>query len=453
MKLKILFVIRASENYFGFKSIVDSFYDSGHVVKVLFDKNTSKSNLNSINPIKNSFFYYGWANYSNSIVKRILLYTRFLLSLRRYHKVKSQSSFYAKRWERAIPSRISYFLKVPIFKKILISDFAAKFFQKMEKIMPPDPLILAEIKEFEPDIVLATPADLETSCDIDYLKAAEFLGVPTAVPVISWDNLTTKGLIQIVPDLLLVWNKTQIKEAKIHHQIASKYSKIVGSSLFDPWFSNFKPKRSKLEFCKQHQLSADAQIIVYFTSSLAIAGDERWLIRKLSRVVRDIETRNGKKLQIIVRPHPDTSKFYINFSDRKVKVLPRIGAYSDKKEIRQFLFETIYFSKLCLGINTSALIDSIICDKPTVGLLTEKYMSTQAETEHFKVLAESGALYLIEKPHDLERVLVDIWHSNDKTARQRKEFVKQYIRPYGLNVSAGERVVREVESLVAKSKP
>lgn len=446
-KIRVLFVIRATENYFGFRSIVESFYARGHFVKILFDKDCSRRSLEYLSDIGCDGFVYGWAAHSSSKFRNILLYSRFLLSLRRYYKVTGQSNFYKKRWSKALPSRLTNILQFSLFRALLTCDFAAVIYKYLEKVFPLDELIVKELHEFSPDLVLATPANLETSCDIDYLKTAQALKIPTATPVMSWDNLTTKGLIHIKPDLLLVWNEAQVKEAKEHHGISRDNIRITGSPAFDAWFSKWKLSRSKEDFCKQFSLPRDCELILYLGSSLAISGDERWLVKKLSRVVEKIGRSWGKNLQIVVRPHPDNSNHFDNFSARNVKVVPSGGAYPDKPGIRQLYYETIYFSTLCMGINTSGLIDSVILGKPTVSILVDRYRLTQIETQHFRHLVESDSIYLIRKLEEIEEILEDIWNGLDEPKKQREVFVKNYIRPRGLGISAGEIIVKEVEKL------
>ena len=45
------------------------------------------------------------------------------------------------------------------------------------------------------------------------VKSAKAIGVPVVFPVFSWDNLSTKGLIHVQPDRVLVWNEHQKREA------------------------------------------------------------------------------------------------------------------------------------------------------------------------------------------------------------------------------------------------
>src|SRR3954454_15158469 len=71
--------------------------------------------------------------------------------------------------------------------------------------IPAEPAIVELVREQTPDVVLITPLVEFASPQVRYLRAAQALGIPTALPVHSWDNLTNKGMIHGEPDLVTVW--------------------------------------------------------------------------------------------------------------------------------------------------------------------------------------------------------------------------------------------------------
>ena len=79
----------------------------------------------------------------------------------------------------------------------------------IEQIVPSSREIERFIRSHRPDIVLLTPVVDFNTAQTDQLKASLALGIPTGVCVASWDNLTNKGLIQVEPDLVTVWNEAQ----------------------------------------------------------------------------------------------------------------------------------------------------------------------------------------------------------------------------------------------------
>ncbi len=88
----------------------------------------------------------------------------------------------------------------------------------LEAAVPPDAGIDRFLERLEPDVVVATGTFRHLSSEVDVLKSARRLGIPTAVFVTSWDNLTNKGALKFVPDRVLVWNEAQAREAvELHH--------------------------------------------------------------------------------------------------------------------------------------------------------------------------------------------------------------------------------------------
>ena len=61
------------------------------------------------------------------------------------------------------------------------------------------PTSAAYIEAQGPDVVLVTPLIALGSAQIDYLRAARSLGIPTALCVWSWDHLSSKALIRELP--------------------------------------------------------------------------------------------------------------------------------------------------------------------------------------------------------------------------------------------------------------
>ena len=118
----------------------------------------------------------------------------------------------------------------------------------IEKVAPADPGIVAALRMLAPDCVIVSPANLRYSEEVEYVKGARSLGIPCAIPVLSWDNLTTKGLLHVPPDLLLTWHDGHAKDARHYHGIPPENVVVAGSPLFDRWFDS-TPIRSRFETC------------------------------------------------------------------------------------------------------------------------------------------------------------------------------------------------------------
>src|SRR5918911_248558 len=79
-----------------------------------------------------------------------------------------------------------------------------------------------------PGAVRFTPLLEPGSVQVEFERAANRMGIPTCLCVASWDNLTNKGLIHELPDLVTVWNEPQREEAVRLHGVPEERIVITG---------------------------------------------------------------------------------------------------------------------------------------------------------------------------------------------------------------------------------
>ena len=103
--------------------------------------------------------------------------------------------------------------------------------------------------------MLVTPLIALGSSQIDYVRAARLLGIPTALCVWSWDHLSSKALIRELPDRVFVWNDTQKREAIQLHGVPASQILVTGAQCFDKWFGR-QPSRDRGTFVRQIGLPA-----------------------------------------------------------------------------------------------------------------------------------------------------------------------------------------------------
>src|SRR5205085_10094718 len=122
------------------------------------------------------------------------------------------------------------------------------------------------LREWAPDAVLATPIVDFSSSQVEYVKSAGKLRIPSAATVASWDNLTGKGLLRVIPDRVLVWNETQVDEAVDLHGVPSERIVVTGACKFDEWFER-RPRGSFAQFAERVGLSPDSPYLLYACSA------------------------------------------------------------------------------------------------------------------------------------------------------------------------------------------
>src|SRR5262245_50536622 len=118
-----------------------------------------------------------------------------------------------QRAAERVPAIFRGFLTLPIVRSRSGLAAVSGVLNVIERAIPIDRWIADLITGQKPDAVLVTPLVDIGSDQVEYIKASRSLGIRSGLCVHSWDNLTNKGLIRIIPDRVFVWNDTQKREA------------------------------------------------------------------------------------------------------------------------------------------------------------------------------------------------------------------------------------------------
>lgn len=457
--IKILFVIRNAAHIPYFESLIRALLGRGYHLRLLFDKKWSKGR--SIENALRPFQAYGaliegrWACTRSGFLRNILFYTREILNYRRYliwNKI-GESPYY-DRWEKYLPPGAQTLLKWSFVRGCIKQGWFGSLLRFFDHGIPPGRSIQNDIKEFAPSLVLASPTNLRfSSADLEYLKAARWLGILSIVPVISWDNLTTKGIFHILPNRVFVWNETQHDDLVRYHGIPSEDIYVTGSLFFDVWFTGMNVVSDRETFCARYGLHNKDPIVLYVGSSItATAGrSEVWLVEKLRQKLDQSSDPALQRIQIVVRPHPANSEDYHKFEgQRGIAVVPRLGDYPDIPGARQLFYDTLKHSVCAVGINTSGMIDAVLVGTPVIALMPAIYKNSQAVMEHFQYFLKSGAAEDAKTIEECLGYIQRILKGEDRSREGRLAFIRQYIRPRGVETPAGEYAAREIEHMLAK---
>jgi hypothetical protein len=324
----------------------------------------------------------------------------------------------------------------------------------VERSLPPPESVIRYLRKEQPDVLLVTPLVDLGSRQADWLRAAKRLGIRTGYPVFSWDNLTNKGLVRDEPDLVLVWNDLQAREAEELHGISPSRIRITGAPVGDPWFE-WRPSRSREELCAEVGLDPARPIVLYLCSSEFVAPDEvefvpRWLER--------LRSRGGLLAEAgyLIRPYPDTAQRWVaaGLDGAQVRVWPRFGESPHDDGSRRDYFDSIYHASAVVGINTTAQIESAIVGRPVHTVLAEEFSETQHGTLHFRYLeATDFGLLHVGRTWDEHAAQLEASLRGEGDDGRNERFLKRFVRPLGLDRPATELVADAIEELGARPAP
>jgi hypothetical protein len=317
----------------------------------------------------------------------------------------------------------------------------------VEKRLPVPAAYVEQLRHVAPDVLLLTPLIYLESSQVQWLRAAKRLGLPTAFCVHSWDNLTTKGLLHDVPSVVLVWNDAQRDEAVDLHGVDPHRCRITGALAFDHWFS-MRPTLSRAEFLERVGLPSGGALILYLCSSRSIIKREASWVGRWLRAIRRAADPRIRSASIIVRPHPQAMGRWHEWEapDASVRLFPTSGEAPVAEADRADYFHSLYYADAIVGLNTSALIEAAIFGKPVLSIASPSKAGYRP-TLHFSHL-ERRLLVVATSLEDHVTQIATALDSPGPSPRCQA-FVAEFVRPFGREHPASERMADAVEELAA----
>ena len=445
--MKVLFIARHFTYYRNFDSVIEALAGRGHEVHLAADREEALGGAELVERLaaKHSSVTVGytpirdWGRY-----RRVAAALRLGLDYLRYTDPRFA----------AMPKiRKRAYDRTPVFVLALARlpwrGLLTKVLSRLEEAVPRQKGVDEFVEAQKPDVLLITPLVDLGSPQIDYVRAAKRLGVRSALCVWSWDHLSSKALIRELPDAVLVWNDIQKTEASQFHGIDGARVFVTGAQCFDRWFDR-PPSRSRAEFCRRAGLPDDRPFVLYVCSALFRGSpSEAAFVQTWVNAIRASSDSRLRDMNILVRPHPQRLDEWKHVPP--LQGASRWGSNPIDDESRADYFDSLYYSAAVVGLNTSALVEAAIVDRPVFTILAPEFHENQEGTFHFHYLMTVGDGFLHAARTLDEHTIQMAAAVSGVSTRSNRPFVERFIRPRGAATPATPVFVDTVESLAARS--
>jgi len=314
----------------------------------------------------------------------------------------------------------------------------------IESAIPTDARVDRFLDDERPDVVVVTPLIRIGSDQPEYVKSARAKGIPVAFPVFSWDNLSTKGLIHVHPDRVLVWNEWQKEEAVLLHAVPAESVHVTGAPRFDRFFA-LQPQIPRDEFCRVERLNPAQPIVTYLCSSEFVADavrEREFVLRWIDAVRRhpDLASCN-----VVIRPHPRHKAVWKKFDTGR----PHVTVIAPRSiSTDQSLLELLHHSAAVVGLNTSAQLEAAIAGRPVLTLLVPEFEGGQTGTLHFRyLLREHGGFVDVAADFDTHRAQLAAAVHGEIDRDAIRTFTNAFLRPHGHDHPAAPIMADAIETL------
>jgi hypothetical protein len=458
--MKILFLARHFGYLRNYESAIAALAARGHQLHLAADRDEAIGGRDLVERLAKQYpghITIGWTP-DREGDDWLWLATKFRLGqdfLRYLDPVYDNAAHLRRRAEERTPTLVLAAIRVLGIRTGIGRRVLGGILDVLEGAVPRNPALDAFIREQAPDVVLITPLVDLGSPQLDHLKSARALGLRTVLCVGSWDHLSSKSLIRIVPDRLTVWNDTQRREAVDLHGVPPERVVVTGAQCFDQWFGR-QPSRSREEFCRELGLPVDRPFALWLSSSLFRGSKpEAELVEDWIRRLRSSPDQTLRTLPVLVRPHPARFDEWRHVDLSLYDDVVRRGGNPIDDRAKNDYFDAMYHAAAVVGLNTSAMLEAGIVGKPVLSLVLDDYKRNQEGTLHWKYLQEvgGGLLHVAYGFDEHFAQLKGVLEDPGSAQRRSRAFTEAFIRPFGLDEAATPRFVEAIEQLVALPAP
>jgi hypothetical protein len=311
-------------------------------------------------------------------------------------------------------------------------------------------------------ILLGTPGYVLQ--DALLLHAAADRDIPVVAAVMSWDNLSSKGLINPIPDSLLVWSEHMRREAVSLQGVPADRVVATGSPIHDV-FANPGRFGSRADNLKRLGIDLTRRLIFYGTNHAGFFPDEFKVVERVARWVE--EDAFGVPCQLWVRLHPLAVAgpyqvkidAFRRLASARVKVeLPEVRnssllwdlASNDLEHLAGLLRD----ADVVINTGSTLAIDAAILDRPVICIAYdpdgerpyEQSIRRYYDFTHMSTVVKAGAVRLAKSPEKLRQAVVNYLNNPSLDREGRQRIVEQHFGK--IDGCSAARFVQMIQQMV-----
>lgn len=318
----------------------------------------------------------------------------------------------------------------------------------------------ASFTRYKPDAVFGTSVIHEVT--ITLLKHARRRGVPALGMVKSWDNLSSKGLLRVHPDYLLVQNEIMVREAAEWNDFPKSKIRIVGFPQFDHYYDPLW-HQSRGGVARNIGIDPNLKWIVYFAGGLMTgilqgkdSGDH----------IRMLEEAKKKRVfpgtTFVGSIHPKDAATLKELGI-DIPVL-RLGKKAEgtidwdfSQDDMKFLMNVVRHADVTINLGSTMSLEAAIFDRPIVLVGFNGYNEAEVPwqqklsvaldyTTHYKYVIATGGLSRVNNEKEFIDAVKTYLSHPELHKEGRKRIVKELVGP--IDGKAGNRCWQALKDTV-----
>lgn len=326
---------------------------------------------------------------------------------------------------------------------------------------PADPAVAALFEKYHPDLVYAATM---LAPDMPFLKEAKKRRVPTVGMVLSWDNLYSKTILRVHPDLLLAHTPSIRRQAETLGDYPGERIRVIGISQYDRVFRK-EGLMPRAEFLASIGANPAKKLVVYALSGKQGLSIEYDIIAMLAHLRSSGSVPALADAEVLVRPYPRFDLPWTIMERIKKQYgflakpsLAHAGSGNDSWEFDEtsitLLVNTLHHADLIITMYSTFFIEGAVADKPLIGIAFDgeqknDFWNSAArffEWDHLAEIKPLGGIRLVRSKEELANAVNIYLEHPDRDAEGRKRIVAQQCA--FTDGKAGERMATILQGIL-----
>jgi hypothetical protein len=269
------------------------------------------------------------------------------------------------------------------------------------------------------------------------VQAAQWLGIPTATFVFSWDNLTSQGRIMLPYNYFLVWNESMKRQLlEMYEWIKPENVFVTGTPQFD---FHFRPEfyLSREAYCEQIGADPNRPIVFYATGMPNHMPGETEIVENIADMLMAYDPEVRPQLLVRVYPKDRSGRFEQLKNCRKDILFPAV-AWEEAWLTPKFedSYALVNALRHCsIGINVASTVSLELCmfDKPVINVgynpksLKNSILSyaDYYEFDHYKPVVDSDAIQVARSEVEMSRLIKEHLANPASRKIERRKLINQ----------------------------
>lgn len=320
--------------------------------------------------------------------------------------------------------------------RLLARPFFIKIFRFLDKLLVRDKVFDKYFEKYKPDLILL--ANLFDDFEANFLRAAKRNKVFSVGLINSWDKVTARCILRILPDKLIVFNDTLKEEIIKTNIVAADDIFVSGIPQYDAYFKEINI--SKEDFFKKLGLDLKDKVIVYSPIGGMFSNSDWDILDWL--LAMNKEEKFGSHVKILVRFPPND---FIKDEDLKKRPgllyqypgtrfsATRSTDWDMNSEELNDLKNTLFYMDLMICYASSISVDAVIFDKPVINI--------NFEINNNQSLSKSPTIFYKMTHYKKALIARGIKLVNNK--EELVFWVKEYLKNLKLDRKERKRLTRE----------